>query len=219
MGRGESPTDRKEVPCGIISSGTAGGRAWPPGMNYAPSRCKKRRSADGQHSAPKWLALKDADKKRQTLFAAVVSFLRVGGRLHEPSMVRRPALTATSITRLQIGRCQRMQSVDLKGEKQAFAMNTARRLGDGCLCPENRQAVIVPCVEVDLGGWDCIQGFFPALKNQALPTLDKPWAHARKDWWSRILWKIRWSCGWVNLGRNARTTRTTGSQTLGAQGG
>jgi hypothetical protein len=66
-------------------------------------------------------------------------------------------------------------------EEYGAAGTGATPFGRGCLLARKLVEAGVACVEVSLGGWDMHNGIFDALKNRALPTLDKGMGTLVKD--------------------------------------
>jgi len=94
---------------------------------------------------------------------------------------------------------------------EAYGRNA---FGQGCLLARKLVEIGVPCVEVDLGGWDNHNNIFPALHNAngggLLDRLDRGMGTLVKDLVERGLWKSTVLVWMGEFGRTPRINQNAG---------
>ncbi|HLJ96239.1 MAG TPA: DUF1501 domain-containing protein [Gemmataceae bacterium] len=101
---------------------------------------------------------------------------------------------------------------DLGGEKPGLLRDYGERgnFGKACLLARRLVEAGVPCVEIDLGGWDNHQRIFPTLKTNLLPELDKGMGTLVRDLVDRGLWKNTVLVWLGEFGRTPRINQNAG---------
>jgi hypothetical protein len=82
--------------------------------------------------------------------------------------------------------------------------------GRGCLLARKLVEAGVPCIEIDLGGWDNHANIFPTLKRNLLPQLDKGMGTLVRDLVDRGLWKNTVLVWMGEFGRTPKINQNAG---------
>ncbi len=98
---------------------------------------------------------------------------------------------------------EKKSSIDAYGGMQ-------NRFGMGCLLARKLVEVGVPCIEIDLGGWDNHANIFNTLRNGNGPRLDKGMGTLVKELNERGLWKNTVVLWMGEFGRTPRINQNGG---------
>jgi len=150
-------------------------------------------------SAYPHLVTRDGDKKGATEREALGSAAQAHSTVYKKAF----DLTVSKLrTIFDISKEKASDITAYGGRNNAFGM--------GCLLARKLVEVGVPCIEIDLGGWDNHAGIFNTLRTGNGPRLDKGMGTLVKDLVDRGLWKNTVVVWMGEFGRTPRINQNGG---------
>ena len=162
----------------------------------------------------------DRQRRRQRLFYAVEDSFAEHAYPHLKKKADRDALASAADVHetvykkgydLTVSKLREVFDVTKESSKTVDAYGGRQNgFGMGCLLARRLVEKGVPCVEVDLGGWDNHQNIFPTLKNRLGPQLDKGMGALVQDLVERGLWKNTVVLWMGDFGRTPKINQNNG---------